>query len=82
MKIIKPSFFLLIKKCREANFDLGNQENKTNVFATASLVRGQYTKSSFIGQEGNQGPYKLKGQNGELYVVIVSGPERVYVIGI
>lgn len=34
-----------------------------------------------MGQEGNQGPYKLKGQNGELYVLVISGSERVYVNG-
>ncbi|TAF58454.1 MAG: hypothetical protein EAZ58_14375, partial [Flavobacterium sp.] len=33
------------------------------------------------GQEGNQGPYKLKGNNQEAYVLIVSGSERVYVNG-
>jgi hypothetical protein len=46
------------------------------------LVRGQYAKSSFTGQEGNQGPYKLRGNNGELYVLVISGSERVYVNGI
>jgi len=45
-------------------------------------VKGQYAKSNFIGQEGNQGPYKLIGQNGELYVLVISGSERVYVNGI
>ncbi|MFV8359141.1 hypothetical protein [Flavobacterium sp. LS1P3] len=64
------------------NFNFGTEENKTNVFASAALVRGQYAKSNFVGQEGNQGPYKLKGQNGELYVLVVSGSERVYVNGI
>lgn len=64
------------------NFNFGTEENKTNVFASAALVRGQYTKSDILGQEGNQGPYKLKGQNGELYVLVVSGSERVYVNGI
>jgi len=47
-----------------------------------AVVRGQYAKSSFTGQEGNQGPYKLKGNNGELYVLVISGSERVYVNGI
>jgi hypothetical protein len=32
--------------------------------------------------EGSQGPYKLKGQNGELYVLVISGSERVYVNGL
>ena len=62
-------------------FEFGEDENKTSIFASAALVKGQYAKSNFIGKEGNQGPYKLKGQNGELYVLVVSGSERVYVNG-
>ena len=64
------------------HFTFGGEENKTDVFASAALVRGQYAKSSFTGQEGNQGPYKLRGNNGELYVLVISGSERVYVNGI
>lgn len=65
-----------------ANFTFGTPENKTNVFASAALVRGQYAKSSFTGQEGNQGPYKLRGPNGESFVLVVSGSEKVFVNGI
>lgn len=61
---------------------LGSNENKTELFASAALVRGQYSKSTFIGQEGNQGPYKLRGNNGELFVLVISGSERVFVNGI
>jgi len=64
------------------NFEFGTPENKTTVFASAALVRGQYAKSNFVGQEGNQGPYKLKGQNGELFILVISGSERVFVNGI
>lgn len=64
------------------HFTFGEDENKTDIFASAALVRGQYAKSSFTGQEGNQGPYKLRGNNGELYVLVISGSERVYVNGI
>jgi hypothetical protein len=65
-----------------ASFDLGTDDNKTTIFTSAALVRGQYAKSNFLGLEGNQGPYKLKGKNGELYVLIISGSERVYVNGL
>ena len=61
---------------------LGSEGNKTDIFASGSLVRGQYARSNFTGQEGNQGPYKLRGNNGESYVLVISGSERVYVNGI
>jgi hypothetical protein len=79
----KTQFLNFNKKVQglSANFDFGTEENKTNVFASAALVRGQYAKSNLKGIEGNQGPYKLKGQNGELYVLVISGSERVYVNG-
>lgn len=64
------------------HFTLGTPEKKTDIFASAALVRGQYARSTFTGQEGNQGPYKLRGNNGELYVLVISGSERVYVNGI
>lgn len=61
---------------------LGEDNAQTNLFASGALVRGQFTTSQFTAQEGNQGPYKLQGQNGELFVLVVSGSETVYVNGI
>ena len=54
----------------------------TSAFAAGALVRGVFQRSQFTGQEGNQGPYKLVGPNGELFILIVSGSERVYVNGL
>ncbi len=56
--------------------------SKISAFASGALVRGVFSKSEFVGQEGNQGPYKLVGPNGELYILVVSGSERVYVNGL
>ena len=79
----KTSFLNFNKKVQglSSHFNWGNS-NKNDLFLAASLVRGQYAKSNFTGQEGNQGPYKLRGNSGELYVLIISGSERVYVNGI
>ncbi|WP_310557277.1 hypothetical protein [Flavobacterium sp.] len=63
-------------------FTFGKPENKTEIYASGALVRGQYAKSNFVGQEGNQGPYKLQGPNGELFILVISGSERVFVNGI
>src|SRR5690606_9767041 len=62
--------------------DLDSETTKTNLFVAGALVRGQFTTSQFRAQEGNQGPYKLRGPNNELYVLVVSGSETVYVNGI
>ncbi|OOV17138.1 hypothetical protein [Flavobacterium sp. LM4] len=80
----KTHFLSFNKKVQglSTSFDFGGEDNKTNVFASVAFAKGQYAKSTFTGQEGNQGPYKLKGQNGELYVLVISGSERVYVNGI
>ncbi len=59
-----------------------NDAATTDFFATGALVRGVFAQSRFTGREGNQGPYKLTGPNGELYLLIVSGSERVYVNGV
>ena len=64
------------------NLKLGEDVARTNLFAAGAIVRGQFTTTQFIAQEGNQGPYKLQGPNGELFVLIVSGSETVYVNGI
>ncbi|MBW4359439.1 hypothetical protein [Flavobacterium taihuense] len=65
-----------------ATVNFGNDDKKTNVFVSGGLVTGNYASSNFKGQEGNQGPYKLVGKNGELYVLVIIGSERVYVNGV
>jgi hypothetical protein len=62
--------------------DIEHGLGKTNVFASGALVRGKFSSYKFTGTEGNQGPYKLIGQNNEQYFLIVSGSETVYANGI
>lgn len=76
------SYFNRFSKRVQGLFVNANVSEKTSVFASGALVRGQFTTSQFTAQEGNQGPYKLRGQNGELFVLVVSGSETVYVNGV
>ncbi len=61
---------------------LNPEGHPTRVYAAGALVRGVFTRNEFQGMEGNQGPYKLTGPNGELFALVVSGSETVYVNGI
>lgn len=80
----KSKFLNFNKKVQgiSTTFNFGSSGEKTSFNLAGAIVRGQYAKSTFVGQEGNQGPYKLRGKNGELYVLVISGSERVYVNGI
>ncbi len=57
------------------------EDQQTQAGIAGALVRGVFARTQLTGQEGNQGPYKIRGPNGELFVLIVSGSEAVYVNG-
>ena len=52
------------------------------VSASGAIVRGKFSTFTIVGNEGNQGPYKIVGTNNEPNIVIIGGSEKVYVNGI
>lgn len=76
------SYFANFSKRVQGLLVNANLNDNTSIFASGALVRGQWTTTQFTAQEGNQGPYKLRGPNNELFVLIVSGSETVYVNGV
>ncbi|MDX5427663.1 MAG: hypothetical protein LPK46_05440, partial [Bacteroidota bacterium] len=53
-----------------------------DVHANGALARGKFARNIFFGREGDQGPYKLRGNNDELFIILISGSERVYIDGV
>ena len=49
--------------------------------AAIAIAKGKTCQKFFQGIEGNQGPYKITGCDNELYIVVLSGTEKVYVDG-
>src|SRR5690606_15380764 len=80
----RTSRFLNLKKKAQGisgSIKFENENSKTTIETAAALMLGQYVNCEFVGQSGNQGPYKLRGSNNQLYFLIISGSESVYVNG-
>ncbi|MBC7555916.1 MAG: hypothetical protein H7195_03025, partial [Chryseobacterium sp.] len=58
------------------------KENKTFFDFSAGIARSEFYRIRFQGIEGNQGPYRLTGKNGEQFITILSGSEQVFIDGI
>jgi len=60
---------------------LGNHEG-FELGGSVASTRGFFNFMSFVGQEGNQGPYQLLGRNNEKAIIVLAGTERIWIDGI
>lgn len=84
---LKPSHFMKAqKKVQGLYYELSPIKDSLaqwnhSLTTNFSVAKGTFTRNELVTQDGNQGPYKLKGAHGELFFIILSGSEKVYIDG-
>lgn len=77
-------FFRVKRSARGAMVHVKSARGKRSFYditGGGAAAKGKYMRQQIVGVEGNQGPYQLQGADGEQYVLIVSGSEKVYLDG-
>ena len=82
----KDSYFLKYHKRGQGihlkNKIIGNNNIEIDVENSASISKGKFGRNVIQGIEGNQGPYRLYGNENESFIIILSGTENVYIDGV
>ena len=80
----KSHFLTYLKKTKGLSYDQKfrvGEKVTSSAGASVAISKGKFARNIIQGIEGVQGPYRLRGNDGETFIVVLSGTERIYFNG-
>ncbi|WP_266204465.1 hypothetical protein [Pontibacter kalidii] len=82
----KPSYFMQFYKNVQGgafSYITGKSPERQGVTTVAASVsKGKFASQTIKPQEGVLGPYRLRGPNNELFIIVLANSERVFLDGV
>ena len=81
----RPSHFLNYNKnLQGASLEFASRPDSARQFRTqfsAAVSKGAFARNTFMGREGDQGPYRLQSGSGQNFIIVIAGTEKVWIDG-
>ncbi len=75
------NYFLKFSR-KSIGIDVNIKNSNTEINSSIGITKNIFKRQNVIVQNGNQGPYKLVGENNEPYILVISNSESVFIDGV